>query len=155
MAASPSTFTSSSPAPAAPQNGRDAVYVAAVPLRVAGGPARMMMSAAHDLNMWDLQRYMVALKPPSPHNQIIVYDFQPQNPEDVWVAIAALSSQSVPGVVLERNLKRLPSKSCWFVGLLRPEGLEVAKEFNRRWPTDLKIGHHHCRHYADGNWTPD
>ncbi|KAK1297033.1 hypothetical protein QJS10_CPB15g01550 [Acorus calamus] len=82
--------------------------------------------------------------------QIIVYDFQPQNPEDVWVAIAALSSQSVPGVVLERNLKRLPSKSCWFVGLLRPEGLEVAKEFNRRWPTDLKIGHHDCRHYADG-----
>lgn len=43
--------------------GRDAVYVAAVPLRVAKGPVQMLMSAAYSLGLWDLQHFMVIIKP--------------------------------------------------------------------------------------------
>lgn len=44
----------------------DEVYVAAVPLRASKGPAQLLMSAAHTLSLWDLQHFMVIIKPSSP-----------------------------------------------------------------------------------------
>lgn len=46
--------------------GRDEVYVVAVPLRATKGPAQLVMSAAYSLNLWDLQHFMVLIKPSSP-----------------------------------------------------------------------------------------
>lgn len=43
--------------------GRYAVYVAAVPLRAPQGPAQAMMSSAYSLCLWDLQHFMVLLRP--------------------------------------------------------------------------------------------
>ncbi|KAF9620006.1 hypothetical protein IFM89_010622 [Coptis chinensis] len=72
------------------------IYVAAVPLRAIKGPAQLMMSAAHSLNLWDFQHFMVLIRPTSPpQSQVFVYDFQPQDPEDLYVALAALSGKGV------------------------------------------------------------
>lgn len=46
--------------------GKDEVYVAAVALRASKGPAQIFMSAAYSLNLWDLQHFMVIIKPFSP-----------------------------------------------------------------------------------------
>jgi hypothetical protein len=46
--------------------GKDEVYVVAVPLRATKGPAQVLMSAAYSLNIWDLQHFMVLIKPSSP-----------------------------------------------------------------------------------------
>ncbi|KAF7831617.1 hypothetical protein G2W53_013950 [Senna tora] len=77
---------------------RDEVYVAAMPLRAAKGPPQLLMSAAYSLNFWDLQHFMVILKPSSiSHSQVLVFDFQPKDPEDIYVALAVLSGRAVPG----------------------------------------------------------
>lgn len=56
---------------AAATRGRDEVYVAAVPLRATKGPAQLLMSSAYTLNVWDLQHFMVIIKPSSPpHSQV-------------------------------------------------------------------------------------
>eukprot|EP00268_Persea_americana_P035962 TRINITY_DN35436_c0_g1_i1.p1 TRINITY_DN35436_c0_g1~~TRINITY_DN35436_c0_g1_i1.p1 ORF type:complete len:123 (+),score=18.23 TRINITY_DN35436_c0_g1_i1:163-531(+) len=85
------------PAPNSPVNGRDAVYVAALPLRATKGPAQMLMTAAYSLNFWDLQHYLVIIRPSSPHSQAFAFDFQPQDPESLYVALAAISRRPVPG----------------------------------------------------------
>ena len=48
------------------QAGRDEVYVATMPLRATKGPPQLLMSAAYSLNLWDLQHFMVIIKPSSP-----------------------------------------------------------------------------------------
>ena len=48
------------------KRGKDEVYVAAVALRATKGPAQLFMSAAYSLNLWDLQHFMVIIKPSSP-----------------------------------------------------------------------------------------
>ena len=45
--------------------GGDAVYVATVPLRATGGPPQLIMSMAYSLNIWNLQHFMVLIKPSS------------------------------------------------------------------------------------------
>ncbi|CAI9754499.1 unnamed protein product [Fraxinus pennsylvanica] len=130
---------------------RDEVYVAAVPLRATTGPAQLFTSTAYSLNLWDLQHYMVIIKPfKSPHSQALVYDFQPRDPENILVAVAALSGRKVPGVVLMRKLGKLPNRKCWFVGYSDFNAVDAASKFNERWETDLRIGHHDCRNYANG-----
>lgn len=42
--------------------GRDAVYVASVPLRATGGPAQLLASAGYSLRLWELQHFMVIVK---------------------------------------------------------------------------------------------
>lgn len=69
---------------------RDEVYVAAVALK---GPAQLLFS----LNLWDLQHFMVITKPSSSSYPLTVYDFQPQDPESIWLAAAALSHTKIPG----------------------------------------------------------
>ncbi|XP_060213801.1 uncharacterized protein LOC132640983 isoform X3 [Lycium barbarum] len=101
---------------------RDEVYVAAVPLRAAKGPAQLAL----------------------------VYDFQPEDPESIAVAVAALSGRNVPGVVLTRTLKKLPKRKCWFVGYSESDAIDAANRFNQGWDTDLRINHHDCRNYANG-----
>ncbi|XP_010252669.1 PREDICTED: uncharacterized protein LOC104594183 [Nelumbo nucifera] len=129
--------------------GGDAIYVAAIPLRAAKGPAQMLMSAAYSLNMWDLQHYMVIIST-TPPPQAFVFDFQPQDPENMYVALAALSSRGVPGVVLVRKLRKLPKRKCWFVGFSRGDSIEKANKFNESWQTELSIGQHDCRDYTNG-----
>ncbi|KAK4279186.1 hypothetical protein QN277_016932 [Acacia crassicarpa] len=132
--------------------GRDEVYVAAMPLRATKGAAQLAMSAAYSLNFWDFQHFMVILKPssPLPPSQVLVFDFQPNDPEDVYVALAVLSGKAVPGTVLVRKMKTLPRRKCWFVGYSKADGVGIANEFNKTWDTYLKVGLHDCRDYTNG-----
>ncbi|CBI28797.3 uncharacterized protein LOC100241395 [Vitis vinifera] len=133
------------------QAGRDEVYVATMPLRATKGPPQLLMSAAYSLNLWDLQHFMVIIKPSSPTlSQAFVYDFQPKDPENVYVALAALSGRAVQGAVLERKLTKLPRSKWWLIGCSREDGVEAAHRFNKAWHTDLKIGYHDCRDYTNG-----
>lgn len=125
------------------------VYVAAVPLRATKGPAQLLMSAAYSLNFWDLKHFMVIIKPSASH-QALVYDFQPEDPENILVALAALSGSKVPGVLQVRKIGKLPKRKCWFVGFSRVNAIDAALRFNERWETELKIGFHDCRDYSQG-----
>ncbi|KAA8524798.1 hypothetical protein F0562_011221 [Nyssa sinensis] len=132
---------------------KDEVYVAAVPLRATKGPAQLLMSTAYSLNVWDLQHFMVIIKPSSPPNsQALVFDFQPQDPENIYIALAVLSGRKVPGAVLTRKLKRLPKSKCWFIGssVVELDAVDATYKFNQSWQTDLRVGHHDCRDYTDG-----
>lgn len=88
--------------PAAVARSGDGVYVAAVPLRATKGPAQLLASAAYSFNVWDLQHFMVIIAPSSPisRSQALVFDFQPKDPEDIQVALAALSGKAVPDCVI-------------------------------------------------------
>ncbi|XP_030512647.1 uncharacterized protein LOC115726756 isoform X2 [Rhodamnia argentea] len=132
--------------------GRDEVYVAAVPLRATRGPAQLLTSAAYSLKLWDFQHFMVIIRTSSPptDSQAFVFDFQPEDPENAYVALAALSGRSIPGTVFKRKLTKLPKKRCWFVGSCGEHALDVAYKFSNHWETDLKIGHHDCRDYTNG-----
>ncbi|XP_026665044.1 uncharacterized protein LOC103719062 isoform X2 [Phoenix dactylifera] len=130
--------------------GRDAVYVAAVPLRAAKGPSQMLMSAAYSLGLWDLQHFMVIIKPDPSRPQAFVFDFQPQDPENVYTAVAALSGWKIPGVIRRRTLRRIPISRCWFVGFSINDGVDSAIKFNEVWSTDLIVGKRDCRHYTNG-----
>ncbi|XP_061344140.1 uncharacterized protein LOC133290096 isoform X2 [Gastrolobium bilobum] len=132
--------------------GRDEVYVAAMPLRATKGPPQLLMSAAYSLNFWDLQHFMVIIKPCSPslHSQVLVFDFQPKDPEDIYVALGVLSGRAVPGAILVRKLKKLPRSKCWLVGYSKADAVEIASEFNEKWETSLRIGLNDCRDYTNG-----
>ncbi|XP_047316289.1 uncharacterized protein LOC124919961 [Impatiens glandulifera] len=133
----------------------DEVYVSAVALRATKGPAQLIMSSAYSLNLWDLQHFMVLVKPyssnPDPHlSQVLVFDFQPEDPENIFVGLSALSGGSIKGSVFRRKLRRLPNRKCWFVGHSIVDTTEdVINNFNKNWETELKIGHHDCRHYTN------
>ena len=45
--------------------GGDAIYVATVPLKATAGPPQLIMSMAYSLNIWNLQHFMVLIKPSS------------------------------------------------------------------------------------------
>ncbi|RZC46129.1 hypothetical protein C5167_039068 [Papaver somniferum] len=131
---------------------RDGIYVAAMPLRASKGPAQIIMSLTYSLNLWDLQHYMVIIKPnsPQPQSQAFVFDFQPQDPENINVAISALSGRRVPGALLVRKLAKLPNRKCWFVGYSGVDSVSGANKFNEVWEADLRIGLHDCRDYTNG-----
>ncbi|EOX93377.1 PTB domain-containing engulfment adapter protein 1 isoform 1 [Theobroma cacao] len=132
--------------------GKDEVYVAAVPLRAAKGVAQLFMSTAYSLNFWDLQHFMVIVKPSSSPlpSQAFVFDFQPEDPENIYTALAALSGRAVPGVVLARKLTKLPRRKCWFVGYSNEDAVGKAYKFNNTWGADLRVGLHDCRDYTNG-----
>jgi hypothetical protein len=56
--------------------GKDEVYVAATPLRATKGPAQLLMSTTYSLNLWDLQHFVVIIKPnlPAPPQNSQVLD---------------------------------------------------------------------------------
>ncbi|KAM7492394.1 hypothetical protein LguiA_035315 [Lonicera macranthoides] len=134
----------------------DEVYVAAVSLRATRGPAQLLMSTAYSLNLWNFQHFMVIIKPSSPlpsqtqKQAAVVFDFQPQDPENIYVALAALSGNKVPGAILTRKLTKLPKTKCWFIGSCEIDAVEATYKFNQSWQTDLRIGHHDCRDYTNG-----
>ncbi|XP_057792967.1 uncharacterized protein LOC131009569 isoform X4 [Salvia miltiorrhiza] len=124
---------------------RDEVYVAAVALK---GPAQLLFSTAYSLNFWDLQHFMVILKHRHQH-EATVYDFQPEDPENIWVAAAALSRTKIPGAILVRKLAKLPKRKCWFVGYAKADiDDDALHKFNHTWDTHLVLGSHDCRHYT-------
>ncbi|CAN6279029.1 unnamed protein product [Urochloa humidicola] len=128
-----------------------AVYVAAVPLRAAKGPAQLLMSAGYSLGLWDLQHFMVLLRPDPARTQAVVFDFQPLDPEDLGAALAVLSRSEIPGVVRRRTLRRVPERRCWLVGHCRDgDAVGAADRFSERWPTGLVVGEHDCRDYTNG-----
>ncbi|KAG8071241.1 hypothetical protein GUJ93_ZPchr0006g46048 [Zizania palustris] len=140
-------------APAARPAGRHAaVYVAAMPLRGPKGPGQAMMSAVYSLGLWDLQHFMVLLRPDPARTQALVFDFQPRDPEDVLAAFAVMSQSKIPGVVRRRTLPRVPETRCWLVGHCNGDGdaaVHAADRFSERWPTDLVVGRHDCRDYTN------
>ncbi|CAH8261930.1 unnamed protein product [Arabidopsis lyrata] len=138
------------PSPTTRSGGGDAVYVAAVPLKAAADPPQLIMSMAYSLNLSNLQHFMVLIKPSSlTHQEVIVFDFQPRNPESIEAAISVLSGNLIPGVVLERRLKKVPRQRCWLVGSSKGNAMEMATEFNGSWETDLRVGFHDCRNYTN------
>lgn len=50
-----------------------------------------------------------------------------------------------------RKLTKLPRNKCWFVGSSELDAVEMAIKFNESWETDLRVGHHDCRDYTNGN----
>ncbi|XVF81514.1 hypothetical protein PTKIN_Ptkin15bG0161400 [Pterospermum kingtungense] len=80
----------------------------------------------------------------------IVFDFQPEDPENIYTALAVLSGRGVPGVVLTRRLKKLPRSRCWFVGYSNEDAVDKAYKFNNTWEADLRVGFHDCRDYTNG-----
>lgn len=50
-----------------------------------------------------------------------------------------------------RQLKKLPRNKCWLVGYSKAEAdaMEIAREFNKEWETNLRIGLHDCRDYTN------
>ncbi|XP_024318141.1 uncharacterized protein LOC112271993 [Brachypodium distachyon] len=147
--ASPST--AATPKAVVRPAGRYAVYVAAVPLRAPQGPAQALMSAGYSLGLWELQHFMVLLRPDPARTQAsLVFDFQPRDPEDVLAAFSVLSRSKIPGVVLRRTPRRIPDRRSWFVGLSGGDAADAAERFSEQWPTDLVVGEHDCRHYTNG-----
>ncbi|XP_071730040.1 uncharacterized protein [Rutidosis leptorrhynchoides] len=137
-----------------PAKGSEVLFVAAVPLRASRGPPQLLMSTAYSLNLsWDLQHFMVlstspALTLPS---QVMVFDFQPQDPENIYSAISALSGSKLPGVVQIRKMKNLPKTRCWRVGSCNyVDVVDAVIKFNSCWDTDLVVGQNDCRHYTNG-----
>ncbi|KAF5814603.1 hypothetical protein HanRHA438_Chr03g0124871 [Helianthus annuus] len=136
--------------PPSPGRGSE-VFVAAVPLTAAKGPPQLVMSAAYSLSLsWDLQHFMVLSTLPTLPSQVLVFDFQPQDPENVYAALAALSGRKIPGVLLTRKMKKLPNMRCWKVGSCNVDVEDVIHGFNSSWDTDLIVGQHDCRHYTNG-----
>ncbi|KAL6634648.1 hypothetical protein ACP70R_027319 [Stipagrostis hirtigluma subsp. patula] len=127
-----------------------AVYVAAVPLRAPKGPAQAVMSAAYSLRVWELQHFMVLLRPDPARPQALVYDFLPRDPEDALAALAVLTRREIPGVVRRRTLRRVPATRCWLVGRCGGDAVGAADVFSARWPTGLVVGEHDCRDYTNG-----
>ncbi|KAE9614670.1 hypothetical protein Lalb_Chr04g0247191 [Lupinus albus] len=126
------------------------VFVATMPLRASKGPPHLLMSAAYSLNFWDLQHFMVFIKHHSSSSHVLVYDFQPKDPEDIYVALEVLSGRAVPGILLVRKLKTLPRSKCWLVGYSKGNAVEIATQFNTKWDTSLRVGLNDCRHYTNG-----
>ncbi|KAH8967254.1 hypothetical protein BDL97_03G067800 [Sphagnum fallax] len=128
------------------------VYVGTLRLIVSPGPAQWATQAAYAAGLaGDLLHYITILHPRTLGSPCTVMDFQPQNPEDPLVALAALMGHGIPGVVQERTIPKLQVKNCWWVGTTKPErNLESAQEFNRGWCCELVLGVHDCRHYTLG-----
>ncbi|XP_066321942.1 uncharacterized protein [Miscanthus floridulus] len=144
----------SMPPPASTPATHAAVYVTAVPLRAPRGPAQLLMSAGYSLGMWDLQHFMMLLRPDPALAQALVFDFQPRDPEDALAALAVLSRREIPGMVRRRTLRRVPDRRCWLVGHCCRDGdddaVAAAGRFSERWPTGLVVGEHDCRDYTNG-----
>lgn len=54
------------------------------------------------------------------------------------------------GVILKRKLQRVPKSRCWFVGFSDSNAVDKANKFSEKWPSDLIVGKHDCRHYTNG-----
>nr|GEV33131.1 hypothetical protein [Tanacetum cinerariifolium] len=98
-----------------------------------------------DSQMDDMIKEKLALK-----EMVSVFDFQPQDPESISAALAALSGRKIPGVVQTRKLKKLPKTRCWMIGSCNMDVADKIHKFNSNWDTDLIVGQHDCRHYTNG-----
>lgn len=104
------------PAPNSPVNGRDAVYVAALPLRATKGPAQMLMAAAYSLNFWDLQHYLVIIRPSSPHSQVLLLPFSPFHHLH-WLDASRFLLLSDPSIIFISSVELGPIFSFLYFGL--------------------------------------
>ncbi|KAG6474578.1 uncharacterized protein LOC122027172 isoform X1 [Zingiber officinale] len=135
----------------APKQRVATVHLAAVPLRAAKGPAQTLLSAAYSVGVWQLQHFVVIIRPDPSQSQVVAFDFQPQDPENFYALLAVLTQKHMPGVVLRRSLRRLPNTRCWFIGFAdSDDAVDEADRFSKSWSTELIVGEHDCRHFANG-----
>ncbi|KAJ7518719.1 hypothetical protein O6H91_20G004800 [Diphasiastrum complanatum] len=74
------------------------VYIASMRLRVPAGPPSWFLAVAEAMEVKELQHYMTIVQPSS-GGMSTIFDFQPQNPDDIIVALAILSRQTIPALV--------------------------------------------------------
>lgn len=125
------------------------VYVGSMPLRAPPGPAQWAISSVDTLGFPHLQHFFTILQP-TLRGPCVVFDFQPSNPEDVYTAVIALSGGIIPGIVLEREISRLPARKCWLISkTMAGRGIQDAVKFNDQWDTQLQLWKHDCRHHTE------
>ncbi|BBN17714.1 hypothetical protein MPTK1_7g16440 [Marchantia polymorpha subsp. ruderalis] len=124
------------------------VFVGAMPIRLPPFSPRPLAPAL--ARMGAIHFYTVVQRPSPGGFPYVYFDFLPESPEDPAVAFGALLGQRIPGIVQERNLRRLPTKSCWWIGkTAEDKGVESVREFNELWDKRLLLFRHDCRHYTD------
>lgn len=116
------------PAPNTPVNGRDAVYVAALPLRATKGPAQMLMTAAYSLNFWDLQHYLVIIRPSSPHSQVLLLPFSPFHHLH-WLDASRFLLLSDPSIIFISSVELGPIFSFLYFGLFSSLIVKLSFQF--------------------------
>ncbi|KAG0567339.1 hypothetical protein KC19_7G127500 [Ceratodon purpureus] len=126
------------------------VYVASVPLRAPRGAAEVLEVMQHVELFENFQHFMTIIKPNDDGGApCTVLDFQPQDPENPMTVVNVVMGNSIPGVILERTLSRLPNQRCWWVGDMKPGlSLEDALEFSRTYDSELSLGVNDCRHHT-------
>ncbi|KAL2614119.1 hypothetical protein R1flu_025811 [Riccia fluitans] len=123
------------------------VFVGVMPIRLPPVAPRSLASA---LSSKGAIHFYTVVRQSSPTPSQFYFDFLPENPEDPLVAVGALLGQKVPGIVQERELRRLPTKSCWWIGKTEGDkGLESVRKFNSRWDNQLMLFRHDCRNYTE------
>ncbi|GLJ05500.1 hypothetical protein SUGI_0019120 [Cryptomeria japonica] len=126
------------------------VYVGSMRLRATPGPAQWAFSTAYSVACWDVQHFIVLFKPQHAYGPCLLFDFQPKDPTNPHIALAALFGHGVPGIVQKRELPKLPTKRYWLIGEAEKDvSIQRATEFNQHWATELKLGEHDCRHYTN------
>ncbi|XLR06708.1 hypothetical protein S83_034646, partial [Arachis hypogaea] len=85
--------------------------------------------------------------------QLLVYDFQPKDPEDPYAAIAVLFGRSVPRQIFTTLYLIVFFIPSHLVGYSKEDAEKVATEFNKTWEISLRVGVNDCRHYTNDNTT--
>ncbi|KAI5066326.1 hypothetical protein GOP47_0018950 [Adiantum capillus-veneris] len=130
------------------RSGAMVVHVGSMPLRAPPGPARWALASAD--RFLSIQHFYTILQPISGSSPCTIFDFQPQNPEDLYTALYGLSGGVIPGIILERTIACLPTRRCWRVGVTKDcISMKDAVEFNRNWDMSLQLCKHDCRHHTD------
>ncbi|KAL3678807.1 hypothetical protein R1sor_021763 [Riccia sorocarpa] len=113
-------------------------------------PIRLPPPLASALSRTGALHFYTVVRESSPTPSQFYFDFLPESPEDPLVAVGVLLGRKVPGIVQERKLRRLPTKSCWWICKTEGDkGLESVREFNSCWDNQLMLFRHDCRHYTE------
>ncbi|MCO5600073.1 hypothetical protein L7F22_054181 [Adiantum nelumboides] len=130
------------------------VHVGSMPLRAPPGPAQWALASAE--RFLSINHFYTILQPISGCSPCRVFDFQPQNPENLCIALIVLSGGAIPGcrllpgIILERTIAYLPTRRCWRVGVTKDcISMKDAVEFNQNWDSSLQLWKHDCRHHTD------
>ncbi|GJP47139.1 hypothetical protein CLOM_g6368 [Closterium sp. NIES-68] len=125
----------------------DRVFVASIPLDAPPGPPQWAADVAGRLFPVLCSHWVVIIA--GENGERYLFDFRPDSPQDMGVALRVLTLQSVPGYLLIRPLSHLPSRRCWCVGLsAHSDTLDAVQSFNATWRTDLTVFSHDCRDYS-------
>ncbi|CAI7875966.1 unnamed protein product [Closterium sp. NIES-53] len=83
------------------------------------------------------------------NGECYLFDFRPDNPQNMGVALKVLALQPVPGYLLIRPLSSIPSRRCWCLGSsAHSDTLDAVQSFNATWRTELTVFSNDCRDYS-------